>query len=273
VVKAFRTAPLMLILGGSLVMGLAGGLEATHAAIVISGESRLHTNAFYSQFAGAASDESHITNMNSSGEANRGQFGNTSSGRWRTAASGADATVLFYDLDMYRQGYKFSDALLSSNAVVLGNFKFRVDEDTDYRVSGAFSSQGPAMAHARWGVNRLPGGPIFEEVKENTATADGTFTVGGAEFSDTSYLIGSSTGTLHAGFDYNFTFFYSVWRRPDASVSENELATSASVSDAWARIDFNNGAIPPVPEPTSLAMWAGLGIMGLVSMRRRRRSA
>ncbi len=28
----------------------------------------------------------------------------------------------------------------------------------------------------------------------------------------------------------------------------------------------------PVPEPTSLAMWAGLGIMGLVVMRRRRRS-
>ncbi len=79
-----------------------------------------------------------------------------------------------------------------------------------------------------------------------------------------SYLDGAVWQTLFEGqHDFGGTDLY-----PYLFTSNSNLNPSWQVA-----LDNFQADVAPVPEPTSLVLWAGLGVMGLIAARRRRRIA
>ena len=61
--------------------------------------------------------------------------------------------------------------------------------------------------------------------------------------------------------------------RPAAGMLSSTRNRDTPTQEEYVGFGFRVASTAPVPEPTSLAMFAGLGVMGLVAARRRRKAA
>jgi hypothetical protein len=87
-------------------------------------------------------------------------------------------------------------------------------------------------------------------------------TLGQTTGSYNNLLIGSLTGNLIAGHNY--------WWYTEAVTQARPTADSGATATGSARLLIGDLNAIPTPEPASLAIWGGLGCMGLLAARRRR---
>jgi hypothetical protein len=151
---------------------------------------------------------------------------------------------------------------------VYSYFFFTTDADISYSITGLFDTLGKPQAYAFWSLWEVAGDSKYEEYEYTTIPEDGKFSPDENVISGTGYngdATGHTSGTLGAG-TYGFYFFYGLSELTADTTAETNPAPEF---DSFAQLDLN----APVPEPTSLVLWSGLGVMGLIAARRRRRRA
>lgn len=176
----------------------------------------------------------------------------------RTAAS--QWTLTNWSSRIGINGGNFSSGALTAAALI---GKEWVVTSTNVAFSGAELATLLAFESGGGNVVVIGEGPIYNTINNNANAILGavgssmTFTVGGV----------ASTGTPVIGVD-----------PLTAGVTSFNGGYIGSISGGKALVTYNNSQVAvavesAVPEPTSLVLWSGLGIMGLIAVRRRRKQA
>lgn len=135
-------------------------------------------------------------------------------------------------------------------------FNFSLDENVDYALDGLYTAADPLGQRILLQVvltDLTASSTLFQSYQESNATENESFTLGLEEGDFINALVGSPTGTLIAGHEYQL-FVLSLIQTNDEGA-----AISASASGS-ATLTF-------VPEPSATALVA-LGLVGLVVRRR-----
>jgi len=170
--------------------------------------------------------------------------------------------------------YQFSDVrsynnASSSTASNDGVVYFSVNQNTPYTFVGSYSSAGNAAPFLELSLEdshlTYPSSISFSSDQDSPYNP-ATLSVGSSAY-EVSYepFAGSLTGELIANDKYQFLY--------SADINACSQLPSPDGGSATGDLTLYFGSASPVPEPSSLVAWAGLGAMGLIACAWRRRRA
>ncbi len=178
---------------------------------------------------------------------------------WEDTGSGA---LFDFDVNQARDG------TLNGNANSTGTLRFTANVGTTFSVSGLYSADDVTSSGRVYSdvylKNLTDGGAyLFRDYNQSLNTANESFTVGVAgEGDDDNSFIGSATGNLIAGNEYEFRFenLIQAYSGADGGAS----ATGCVTLSIGAASGAGSCGISSVPEPMPLTMLgAGLAVLGL----------
>jgi hypothetical protein len=174
--------------------------------------------------------------------------------------SAAGNTVFDVTFSGLRTGSKYSYAQSS------GNDRLTVDVPTSFAVSGTSTMSGAGGLVLEYLIKHVATDTIiFYSAQRSGYTPNESFTLGLTEGDFYNNLIGSPTGLLQPGVDYQFYYTAYVYSYP---VEQPPASHSGEITVIFA--DAPN----VVPEPATLAIWSLFGAVGMgIGWRRRRRAA
>jgi len=182
-----------------------------------------------------------------------------------SVVDGANVASTTYNLSNASLNITFSHdraALYGSFAQSYGHIFFSPDTDVNYVLSGAYASNATDantttfMTAQIFDYNTFSS--LFINDQYSVTTSGESFMLGQTGGDSSNQLVGSLTGTLIAGHQYDLYFMDYINSTPYA-------ATTAAQATGYLNLTF-------VPEPTSTAL-LGVSFAGLAAAGRKRRSA
>jgi hypothetical protein len=142
-----------------------------------------------------------------------------------------------------------------------GSIYFSVDNDVDFTALGSYSVVDPDGRRAHvyaYLYDQTSDSYLFQSLQQSDATPNESFTLGGTGGDFNNLQLGSLTGTLIAGHDYNL--YYNAYIQ----------ALPSTTSGATASGSFS--LVFPAPEPGT-GLLLGMGLLALTAGRRRSRES
>lgn len=259
-----RTSAALLTLLG--VAGLPAG-TAMGQTVTLNGfdASRLETRAD-DQFGGSASDSLFPATL---------PYSNTSS-----SIDGGASSIAQYDLS--NDGFVISHdqsrvSTAGSSADYFTNIFFSVDQDTTYVVSGSYCVADPDGRQVTLRgqlIDHTLASTVFDSHQTSNSTPNETLTLGesGGDFSNTN--IGSLSGTLIAGHEYEFHNNALIVARdvPSSTGATASGAVSFMLGGADGAI-AHCGALPELPALGTAARSVLIGLLCVLTVWQARRRA
>ncbi len=170
-----------------------------------------------------------------------------------TATEGENAATTGYSLSVSKFEITFDHSRAAaefSQAQSYAGFNFILDEDVDYALDGLYAAvdaEGRRIFLAVGLIDVTASSTLLQSSQESNSTPNESFAVG-LEEGEISALVGSLTGSLVAGHEYQFSV--------QSLLYADDSASSAATASGSVTLTF-------VPEPSTTVLIA-LGLVGLV---------